>query len=93
MDTIPVERGDIALEDLARRVEAGERVVLTRGGEPVAEVVAPQRRGGFDPAAGRRFLAEQGIERVVKYIADDFDDPLPEDFLLRRLPDPVLPRK
>jgi antitoxin (DNA-binding transcriptional repressor) of toxin-antitoxin stability system len=93
MDTIPVERGDIALEDLARRVEAGERVVLTRGGEPVAEVVAPQRRGGFDPAAIERFKREHGVDRIVTYIADDFDDPLPEDFLLRRLPDPVLPRK
>jgi len=87
MDTIPVERGDIALDDLARRVEAGERVVLTRGGQPVAEVVAPQRVGGFDPEAGRRFLAEHGIDRIVTYIADDFDDPLPDDFLLRPLPD------
>ncbi|MBX9926978.1 MAG: prevent-host-death protein [Hyphomicrobiaceae bacterium] len=93
MDTIPVERGDIALEDLARRVEAGERVVLTRGGEPVAEVVAPRRTGGFDPAAMERFKRDHGIDRVVTYIAEDFDDPLPEDFLLRPLPDPALPPK
>jgi antitoxin (DNA-binding transcriptional repressor) of toxin-antitoxin stability system len=92
MDTIPVERGDIALDDLARRVETGERVVLTRGGQPVAEVVAPQRSGGFDPERIERFKREHGIDRIVTYIADDFDDPLPEDFLLRPLPDPASPK-
>ena len=32
------------------------------------------------------FKRKHGIERIVDYIAEDFDDPLPEDFLFRPLP-------
>jgi hypothetical protein len=31
-------------------------------------------------------LRSIGVENAVPYIAKDFDDPLPEDFLLRPLP-------
>ena len=48
-------------------------------------------KGGIDLEAGLRrleeFKRELGIDRIVTYIAPDFDDPLPEDFLLQPLPD------
>lgn len=55
--------------DLLRRVEAGEDVVLARGGKPIARVTrlsAERREFGFFPDI---------------WIAADFDDPLPEEEL------------
>jgi antitoxin (DNA-binding transcriptional repressor) of toxin-antitoxin stability system len=60
---VPVTGTDPALADLVRRVEAGEEVMLTRDGMPVAQVVAvpvprpastPEERG----AALDRFQAK-----------------------------------
>lgn len=45
---------------------------------------AKKRR--IDWEAGQAYLRSKGIENAVPYIAEDFDDPLPEDFLLRPLP-------
>ncbi len=93
MITVALEDADLRLDDLARRAEDGERVVLTRGGRPIADVVPhaeatpePARRGGIDYEAMRRYLDERGIDDPFPYVAPDFDDPLPEDFLLRPLP-------
>jgi antitoxin (DNA-binding transcriptional repressor) of toxin-antitoxin stability system len=73
-------------EELAGAVEAGETVVVTRDGRPILDLV-PHRVGkGLNWAALDAFKKERGIERFVTYIADDFDDPLPEDFLIRPLP-------
>lgn len=43
------------LTDLVRRAEAGDEVILTRHGEPVARIVAVKRKP-VDPAARRRIL-------------------------------------
>ncbi len=55
------------LSELLRRVAAGEEVVITRSGEPVAMLVPVPRRGP------RRFGADEGLFVVP----EDFDDPLP----------------
>lgn len=71
------------LSQLVRCVEKGEHVVLTRRGEVVAELKPPEaRKGGFDFEGLERWKKERGIEKIVTYIAPDFDDPLPEDFLI-----------
>ena len=75
------------LTELAREVEAGETIVVTRNGRPVFDLVPHRKRGGLDFAAGEAYLAARGITDPVPFIADDFDAPLPEDFLLRPLPD------
>jgi prevent-host-death family protein len=75
--------------ELARRAEAGETVVITRSGKPVADLVPHRSRGGLNYEAFDRYLAERGISKIVSYIAPDFDDPLPEDFLLQPLPEEV----
>ena len=54
------------LSTLIRRVERGERITITRAGEPVAELVPSSR-------AKRPFGIDQGKIRV----APDFDAPLP----------------
>jgi prevent-host-death family protein len=70
----------ISLQDLARdpaalldRVEAGEHLVVVRGGRPVAELrpVAPAR------LTPRPF----GLAAGAFAVPDDFDAPLPDDVL------------
>lgn len=59
------------LSRLLARVEAGEEVIITRAGKPVAKLVAI-------PTKAKRVLGED----VGKgWIADDFDAPLPEEIL------------
>ncbi len=69
--------------ELLSRAEAGETVVLTRHGKVVANLVPPpSKQGGINFAAGKAYLKELGVENAVAYIAPDFDDPLPKDFLI-----------
>ena len=58
------------LSRLVERVEAGEEIVISRAGKPVARVV-PIRPTG----PGR----EPGSLRGRIHLAGDFDDPLPTD--------------
>lgn len=80
---VSIKEAKTKLTALARRVEAGERVVVTRNGKPAFDMVphAPVK-GGLDRAAGQRYLASLGVTSVFTYVAPDFDDPLPEDFLI-----------
>jgi antitoxin (DNA-binding transcriptional repressor) of toxin-antitoxin stability system len=70
----------ISLQDLAHnpaalldRVEAGERLIVLRGGRPVAELrpVTPVRQ------TPRPF----GLAAGAFAVPDDFDAPLPDDIL------------
>lgn len=92
MATVPMSEAQDRFEELARLVEKGETVTLTRDGKPVADIVARSESAapkgkGIDWDGLRRFKEERGIEKMVTYIAPDFDDPLPEDFLIRPLPE------
>ncbi|KNY23640.1 prevent-host-death protein [Methylobacterium sp. ARG-1] len=83
MTTIALEKAATALVELAARVEGGVTIVVTRNGKPVLDLV-PHRRGrGLDIEAGEAFLRAHGIARNPGFIADDFDDPLAEDFLIQ----------
>ena len=88
MKSIPIDDVIERMPELAREVEAGETIVVTRDGEPVFDMKPhpPKRKGGIDFEAGRRWLEERGITNPVPWISPDFDNPLPEDFLLRPLP-------
>ena len=87
MTAVSIKEAKNRLSELARRVEAGETVVVTRNGKPVMELVPPKRKGGIDLEAGAKFLREHGVTQFFSYVAEDFDDPLPEDFLLKPLPE------
>jgi prevent-host-death family protein len=88
MTTVSIREAKNKLTELARRVEAGERIIVTRHGKPAFELVQPKRDGGINYEAGQAYLESLGIEGPLFVIADDFDDPLPEDFLLQPLPEP-----
>ena len=64
-------------------MEAGEKVILTRHGRPVVEMRPHEKkRAGINFEALEAIKKELGVERLVSHISPDFDDPLPEDFLI-----------
>jgi len=67
--SVGVHEAKTHLSRLLEDVAAGEEVTITRRGEPVARLVAPE-------AAPKRVF---GKDRGKIVIGDDFDDPLPPD--------------
>lgn len=86
MTTVSIKDAKNRLTQLARLVEQGETVIVTRNGRPVLDLVPHRPRGGLDVAAGDAFLLERGVRELFPFVAEDFDEPLPEDILLRPLP-------
>jgi antitoxin (DNA-binding transcriptional repressor) of toxin-antitoxin stability system len=84
MKHVPIKEAEGRLQELVSQLEAGEKLVLTKDGEAVAELslTKPERRGGVNWEALEQWKKDRGVDRIVTYIADDFDDPLPEDFLI-----------
>ena len=70
MAKVGVQAAKTHLSRLLRRVAAGEEIIITRGGDPVARLVPASR-----PRPGLGML--QGAMDVP----DDFDLPLPDDVL------------
>ncbi|WJR66031.1 type II toxin-antitoxin system prevent-host-death family antitoxin [Neorhizobium sp. CSC1952] len=87
MKTVSIREAQDRFDELAQDVEQGETVTVTRDGKPVFDIVPHKKRGGIDWEAGEAYLRSKGIVRTKGFIADDFDDPLPEDFLIRPLPE------
>ncbi|MFN3944083.1 MAG: type II toxin-antitoxin system Phd/YefM family antitoxin [Allosphingosinicella sp.] len=84
MKHVSIKEAKDRLTALVRDAEAGEHIVVTRNGKPVAEIVPHrERKGGIDFEALRRWKEERGYFGKLVEIPDDFDDPLPEDFLIR----------
>ena len=73
MIEVNVHRAKTSLSQLLQRVEAGEEVVISRDGVPVARLVRVERTAG-----GRRTL---GADRGLFTVPEDFNAPLPEDLL------------
>jgi len=99
MTEVSVKDAKNRFTELGRKAEAGERIVVTRNGKPAFDIVPhkPKAKGGTDWEAGERYLKSLGVDRLASWISPDFDDPLPEDFLLRPLPPerpvPLPPRR
>jgi prevent-host-death family protein len=87
MTTVSIEDAKNRLTELARLVEKGETVVVTRNGKPVFDLVPHQPRKGLRLEAIEEFKRKHGVKEIFGYVAEDFDEPLPEDFLLKPLPE------
>jgi prevent-host-death family protein len=80
---VPVKEAKNRLSELLHLAEAGETVVLTRHGKPVADIVPHQeKKVGINWQALAEYKKAHGIDKVFTFIAPDFDEPLPEDFLI-----------
>ena len=86
MNTISIKEAKNRFTELGRRAEAGETVVITRNGKPSFEIGPHKPKGGLNLEALAEFKRKHGIDRIFGDVPEDFDDPLPEDFLLRPLP-------
>lgn len=75
MDPVSVHEAKTHLSRLLQRVEAGEEVVIARGGHPVARIV---------PVAPKQPRTPGRLKGSIR-IGDDFDDPLPEDLWISEL--------
>ncbi len=87
---VPVKEAKAKLTELLRAAEAGERIVLTRHGKPVADLVPHAVKPAEKPMSFmERYEAWHKAHPGPDFgwIADDFDDQLPEDFLLQPFPD------
>ena len=70
MSTVSVHEAKTHLSRLLQQVEAGEEVVITRAGEPVARLVG----------VGPRLPREPGRLKHAIKIGRDFEAPLPDSF-------------
>ncbi len=73
MVPISVDRLTVDLKGFLDRIEAGEPFVITRNGQPIAEVVP-----FVDPTRKAR---QAGLCKGQFVAPDDFDDPLPDEIL------------
>lgn len=71
MQEVNVQEAQTRLPLLLTQVEAGEEIVITRNGKPVARLI------DFQPRGKRRFGAWG--DRIA--VGDSFFDPLPEEEL------------
>lgn len=86
MRTVSIRDAKNRLTELARTVENGETIVVTRNGRPVLDLVPHKPHRGLRLDALAEFKKRNGIKRIVTSMPADFDEPLPEDVLLRPLP-------
>jgi prevent-host-death family protein len=86
MKTVSIRDAKNRLTELARSVEGGETIIVTRNGRPVLDLVPHKPRRGLDLEALAQFKKRNGIRQFVIAIPADFDEPLPEDVLLKPLP-------
>lgn len=72
--TVTIEEAEGHLSELIESANAGDEVILAKGGEPVAKLVALPRAN----KEKRVFGEYRGRIRM----SEDFDEPLPDDFWL-----------
>ena len=87
---VPVKEAKAKLTELLRIAESGERIVLTRNGKPVADLVPHEATTEADKMS----ILDQvqawhatNPSSATGWVSADFDDPLPEDFLLQSFPE------
>ena len=85
MTTLRIEEIQHDLTYYLGKVEAGESFVITRGGQPVAEIkpvaapAEPDHSSEEEPPEKK--LRPYGLAKGEFEVPKEFDDPLPEEFL------------
>jgi prevent-host-death family protein len=74
--TVTIEDAEGHLDELIENANAGDEVILAKGGEPIAKLVALPRKKSSEALPPRTV----GDFRGQFWIADDFDAPLPDEF-------------
>ncbi|MGH7899429.1 MAG: type II toxin-antitoxin system Phd/YefM family antitoxin [Candidatus Binatia bacterium] len=74
--TVTIEEAQGNLAELIENANAGDEVILAKGDEPVAKLVALPRKQPTGKPPPRTVGDFRGRIRM----ADDFNDPLPDEF-------------
>ncbi|HEX4301430.1 MAG TPA: type II toxin-antitoxin system prevent-host-death family antitoxin [Rhizomicrobium sp.] len=93
MTKVSIKDAKNRFSELGRAAEAGETITVTRNGKPAFDIVPHKKKGGTNWEAGEAYKRKHGITKFFSYVAPDFDDPLPEDFLITPLPERKFPRR
>jgi prevent-host-death family protein len=72
MRTVNIHAAKTHLSRLVDEVAAGEEIVIAKAGKPLARLV---------PFATHREPRRPGLMKGKLWIAEDFDEPLPEEIL------------
>lgn len=72
MKSVNVHEAKTHLSRLLERVAAGEEIIISKAGKPMAKLI-PLSKPQMDRVAG--------LDKGVLRIPEDFDAPLPEDLL------------
>lgn len=75
---VPIKAAKSRLSELGRMADAGEQIIITKNGVPAYELKPVTLTGGVNFAAIRDQIERYGP--IVKFVAPDFDDPLPDNF-------------
>jgi len=67
MRTLSIKEAKSRLTALAREVEKGETVVVTRNGKPIFDLVPHRPKGGLNMEALREFKRKHGITSVFTH--------------------------
>ena len=73
--TVTVDEAQENLQDLLAHALAGNEVIITQHGKPVARLV-------LVPVAVANKKRVAGLNRGAIWTSEDFDQPLPDDFWL-----------
>jgi prevent-host-death family protein len=84
MTSVNVHEAKTNLSKLLQRVAAGEEIIISNRGVPVARLT---------PVSQNRGRRQLGLEKGRAQIADDFDAPLPPDILAGFSGKPVKSKK
>jgi prevent-host-death family protein len=84
--TVSIKDAKNRLTALARLVEHGETVVVTRNGKPVLDLVPHRQNSGLKLEAIGKFKRKYALDAIFDLVAADFDEPLAEDLLFKPLP-------
>lgn len=72
---LAVRAAKARLSELIAAAQAGERVIITKNGQPVAEIVQIRRQGGIDFQKLQSSRARLGLKSDGPGWPPEFDDP------------------
>ena len=75
--TVSVDEAQESLQDLLAQALAGNEVIITEHGKPVARLVPV-------PVAPPKKKRVAGLNRGTIWTSEDFDQPLPDEFCLAK---------
>ena len=72
MQSFSVHETKTHLSRLLKKVQAGEEIIITSNGKPVAKIIAAPKH--------KRVIGDLAHLAHLFHIPDDFDEPMPEEW-------------